>query len=225
MSWGSLPWITEHLANGTLVFNALVAHGVSPVYRASKAPWVGKPIDNPTVWSYAKDSSSQTVFYASWNGATEVSAWRFYGAEDSTGEASWNVVGQRKRTGFETVYSHSTYSKFVFAEALAINGTSLRNSSMTRTFVPGSELAKHCDDFQCPNEIIRRTFAQPQVGEVGKHDKTRPIYAMPMNYLGRPTPNATAIVDWAFIAIGFACIILELFKIFKMATQALQKLI
>jgi hypothetical protein len=222
MSWGSLPWITEYLANGTLVLNASVARGVSPVYRATKAPWVGKPIDTPVVWSYAKNTKSQTVFFVSWNGATEVYAWRFYDAENSTQEASWNILGQENRTGFETIYTHSAFSEYVFAEALALDGTSLRNSSVTHTFVPGPGLAEHCNEFGCPSEVTKRKFVQQQGG--ARNDNAQAVHAITMNYLGNSRHStSSALIEWTFAAIGLVCLILKLLRILKMATQAFQK--
>ena len=46
-------------------------------YRATREPWVGRPLDPPA--GSARASGGRTMVYASWNGATEVKSWRVLG--------------------------------------------------------------------------------------------------------------------------------------------------
>jgi hypothetical protein len=80
MGWGSESYISEHAADGTLVMQGQFgAENVSMSYRAFKADWVGAPDSTPALWAAAGSAISSTTFYVSWNGATEIMSWRFFG--------------------------------------------------------------------------------------------------------------------------------------------------
>jgi arylsulfotransferase ASST len=84
VGWGTDPHFTEYAAGGAVVLDATLPHG-GENYRTLRSPWNGHPRDEP-----AAVVKGSTV-YASWNGATEVAAWRV------------EPGGPRiVRTGFET---------------------------------------------------------------------------------------------------------------------------
>lgn len=149
IDWGAQPHVTEYLEDGTLVFHASVAGG-GPSYRAFKQPWVGKPLDPPALWTYAHTKQSQTVFYVSWNGATEIYTWNFYIRAGLDRSESFVFVGTKNKEGFEMNFTIPEYCGSAFAEAVAANGTSLYNSSIVSTWIPGPELSALCDDWNCP---------------------------------------------------------------------------
>ena len=69
-----------------------------------------------------------TVSYVSWNGATEVKRWRFYGSQDeSTG---YQLLGETKKTGFETVFTTDGYSMWNYVEAIGADGGVLGRSKV-----------------------------------------------------------------------------------------------
>lgn len=68
-------------------------------YRAYRAPWVGRPRTKPSVVACKADQGTGTKVYVSWNGATDVSAWKVYGG---SGEGSMKVVKTVGKNGFET---------------------------------------------------------------------------------------------------------------------------
>ena len=205
INWGSKPWITEHLGDGTLVLNASMGHGVTPMYRASKAPWVGKPTEIPTLSSYARNATSPTVCHVSWNGATEVIAWRFHSSDTAEKVAASKLLGQQNRTGFETTYTCSAYLRYIFAEAIGPGGVSLANSSITPTFVPGPELAEHCSELGCPDEVTKHPF-------VARPNPKVPVRHMNAYRLGNIGSRSFLLTERVFAYIGFLCILWKLFK-------------
>lgn len=96
VGWGQVPFMSEFTESGELIFDAaLPSPNLS--YRAVVQPWVGRPSDRPR--AAAKAADGKTTVYASWNGATEVAAWRVL---DATGSGSSKVVARTARSGFET---------------------------------------------------------------------------------------------------------------------------
>jgi hypothetical protein len=45
-------------------------------YRAFRFPWSGRPLSPPAVLASLNNTGEETIVHASWNGATEVAAWR-----------------------------------------------------------------------------------------------------------------------------------------------------
>ncbi|KAI9815742.1 MAG: hypothetical protein M1827_002138 [Pycnora praestabilis] len=147
LGWGDNDNITEHTADGTPVFAATFAFTGALQYRSFKFNWTATPIDTPALYTYAKTTSASTVFYVSWNGATEVDIWRFYTSNSTTG--SFNVLANTTKLGFETIYTAPAYQAWAFVEGVTANGTSLANSSLVGTFSPGPALVGQCGDTQC----------------------------------------------------------------------------
>lgn len=145
MGFGSEPYVAEFAPDGEKVmigqFGA--SHFIAENYRAFKVDydsWHGFPDSTPALWMYANSTSSETVFYASWNGATEITHWKFYGGgEGGYGRhASPNEVGTAERTGFETTFVAKEFYAVGYAEALDKNGKSLGKSPLKSTYYPGS---------------------------------------------------------------------------------------
>ena len=158
IGWGSNAVVSEFTADGTNVFNAWFATTGALHYRAYKFNFTSNPSDQPALYTYALNSTSATTYYVSWNGATEVDSWTFYsGASPDT----LTQVGNTKKNGFETVASQATFYAYTIAEAVARDGSKLRNSTLTSTFVPGSTLALSCNSIQCP--MIGGFSVEPQV--------------------------------------------------------------
>jgi EmrB/QacA subfamily drug resistance transporter len=116
VGWGSEPYFSEYDASGELLLD-----GVLPrpdlSYRTRREPWVGLPSYPPV--GAARRRSGKTTAYASWNGATEIVAWRVL-AGASTGRLA--VVATKPRSGFETAIPvPQDYAKFR-VEALGRNG-------------------------------------------------------------------------------------------------------
>lgn len=146
--WGNVDALSEHTADGTPLL--LATWGAYPVmnYRAWSFNWTASPKTQPALYSFARNASAPTSVFVSWNGATEVKSWKFYGgAEKGSVE---NVLGETDKTGFETAFSADGYNAWVSVEALDAQGTVLSRSDPWRTFVPNAVYADSCDDVACP---------------------------------------------------------------------------
>ena len=158
IGWGSNAVISESTADGTPVMTAWFAETGALHYRAYKFNFTSKPADQPALYTYALNNTAATTYYVSWNGATEVDSWTFY-----SGASADNLtqIGNAKKNGFETVASQSEFYAYTIAEAVAKDGSALKNSSLVGTFVPGSMLAQSCNSIQCP--MVSGMEIQPQV--------------------------------------------------------------
>jgi hypothetical protein len=141
MGWGSIPQVSEFTENGDCV--ALGSFGIvnqASSYRAQKIPtsgWIANPDSTPAIFTYANTTSLPTTFYVSWNGATQVASWQFYGG-NSTSAAGLVAVGSAAKSSFETMFTASSFYAYGYAEALDANGASLGKSNVVPTYVPFS---------------------------------------------------------------------------------------
>ena len=107
VGWGSKPNMSEYSATGQLLFD-LVLPKPDISYRASLEQWVGLPLYPPV--GAARRTGAGTTVYASWNGATEVAAWRVLAGSSANGLTAQTPVG---KSGFETTIPVSqSYSAF-----------------------------------------------------------------------------------------------------------------
>ena len=156
-SWGNNPYVTEHAANGTAVLLAQFAASTAEDYRAFSSLWDSTPATTvPDVYAYAQSlntnsssTANSTRIYVSWNGATSVTSWRFYGGDANADACALTPLGETARTGFETLFVAQGLYPRVRVEALDVNGAHLRNSSVTTTFAPGPALAGACGAEGC----------------------------------------------------------------------------
>ncbi|KAI9741368.1 MAG: hypothetical protein M1834_003085 [Cirrosporium novae-zelandiae] len=148
IGWGVHAFLSEHREDGTPVFWAYLATFGVMHYRAFKFQWDASPVDIPAIFSYAQNSNGRTFFYASWNGATRVKAWRFYTSAAHTGP--FKLLKEVPKKGFETVYSNHGFHGWAFVEAVAEDGTGIANSSIGITYVPSPELEPYCTNAHCP---------------------------------------------------------------------------
>jgi hypothetical protein len=96
--------VTEFSALGRTLFDLRFGQG-SDSYRAFRFPWVGRPLDRPAVVVEGRTA------YVSWNGATEVAAWRVAAPD----------IRVHKR-GFETAIRLPKHIKRLEIEALDASG-------------------------------------------------------------------------------------------------------
>jgi len=88
--------LTEYHPDGSEAFEILVD---SPLisYRSFRFPWTGHPTWPPVLVAQTSASGIKLTF--SWNGATDVAAYRIYAGSSSTPTL---YLGQQAKTGFET---------------------------------------------------------------------------------------------------------------------------
>lgn len=109
VGWGMDPYATEFDEAGEVVFE-LSGLGLGS-YRSYRSPWRGRPATPPDL--AVADGSA----YLSWNGATEVRAWRVL-----AGGSRPTPLGEVPREGFETTVALESGTRVVRAEALDADG-------------------------------------------------------------------------------------------------------
>ena len=134
-SWSENSYISEHAQDGRLLMEARFRSSRFVTYRAYKFDFVGDPIEPPTLKAYVyglSPATSTTVYYVSWNGATEVMVWRFLrNTTDGT-----TVIGEVGKAGFETMYQSAGCEDAVLVEAIAANGSTIGRSLPIAVSVP-----------------------------------------------------------------------------------------
>ena len=146
VGWGSIPAVTEYSPAGVPIWHAWFGRAMN--YRAFTADWESTPsFTVPDVYAYAADNSSEPRIYVSWNGATTVAWWDFYGAQSQDEEPVY--VGSTSKDGFETKFIAPAFYEWWQVEAVAENGTVLRTSDLQSTLVPSPALSALCDEDGC----------------------------------------------------------------------------
>jgi hypothetical protein len=145
VGWSQDGYMTEHTMDDELVMEARFVSTRFSTYRVFKANFTGVPTDPPAIESYISQSSSDvsyamTTSYVSWNGATEVSSWKFYGSQNSTN--GFRLVGEARKVGFETAFSEKGSWPWVYAEAIAKNGSAIGQTKVRPArFLPGPDVS------------------------------------------------------------------------------------
>ena len=116
VGWGQQPWFSEYSKSGKLLFDARFPDpDIS--YRTYLEPWVGTPYFPPS--GAARKVKGKVTVYASWDGATQVVAWRVMAGSSAKHMSS--VVTTSKR-GFETAIKLKTGHKVYEVRALDAKG-------------------------------------------------------------------------------------------------------
>jgi hypothetical protein len=123
VGWGDVPYLTEFRRGGRQQFSVRLNAPLQS-YRAFRFPWWGQPSSPPSI-SVAPTAAGASV-YASWNGATDVSAWQVL-AGPSPGALA--PVTRGPRTSFETVLSAPNPGPYYAVQALAGDGRVLGTSA------------------------------------------------------------------------------------------------
>jgi hypothetical protein len=106
VGWGSVPNFTEFSRSGRQLFSVYF-HSPLQTYRAFRHDWWGQPAAPPDIAVVA--TRRGTNVYASWNGDTEVHAWRVLAGASPSALKS---LGQFPKANFETkmpVHSKQPY--------------------------------------------------------------------------------------------------------------------
>ncbi len=113
VGWGSNPRVTEFGRQGRILLDLTFGGGAANSYRAFRFPWTGHPTDAPAM--AVVRAGKRAIVYASWNGATEVAAWRVLAGPDG---GHLRTVAQARKTGFETAIPVSTRARAFRVAAL-----------------------------------------------------------------------------------------------------------
>jgi hypothetical protein len=146
IDWAFDGYISEYDGQGRLILEARFLSDRKKSYRAYKLPFKGEPVEPPILKvlpiGYSDDEAA-SAFYVSWNGATEVASWAFYGG-DTKAIKSFKPLAMVKRRGFETSWVTPGVVKYAYAEAFNSDGVSIGMSgmaSLTPKFDPQYEVA------------------------------------------------------------------------------------
>jgi hypothetical protein len=123
VGWGEDPFFTEFSPSGQPLFEG---HIPSPgqSYRVYRFPWSATPVMAPSV-AVKKASPTTVTVYASWNGATTVSAWRVIGGPHQTG---LQPILTAPAAGFETAITVQSSDPYYAVQALGSAGEVLGSS-------------------------------------------------------------------------------------------------
>jgi Arylsulfotransferase (ASST) len=122
VGWGQEPYFSQYTPQGKLVFDGrFVDENIS--YRAYRFQWSGTPATPPAV-AAARQGRNMSV-YVSWNGATNVAAWRVFAGNTTT---RMPAVATTLKSGFETAIK-APARKYVYVQALGAKGRVLARSS------------------------------------------------------------------------------------------------
>jgi hypothetical protein len=117
VGWGEQPDFSEYTPSGRQIFNGSFALGLTS-YRAFRFPWTGRPTTRPSL-AVSKSSRGVLRAYVSWNGATQVTAWRVLGGTRRTALTS---LARARRDGFETTIPLHGRPRYVAVQALNAHG-------------------------------------------------------------------------------------------------------
>ncbi len=127
IGWGPEPYFSEYSATGQLVFDAHMPAG-DQSYRAYRFAWTGTPVRPPDVAARPAIHGGLVV-YASWNGATGVTAWRVLtGASPS----ALTVVATAPRSGFETRIATASAGPYAEVQALGAGSAVVASSHVVK---------------------------------------------------------------------------------------------
>lgn len=125
VGWGEDPYFTEFATSGQILFDG---HFPSPgqSYRAYRFPWSATPAVPPKAAALTKGATS--TLYASWNGATGVSAWGVLGGPSP---AALSALTTAPSAGFETAIAVPANANFA-VQALGAGGEVLGTSAVVK---------------------------------------------------------------------------------------------
>jgi hypothetical protein len=123
VGYGGVPEISEYAANGSLLFDAHLPYDLI-FYRAYRHPWSAQPLSRPAALA-SLNNVDEMVVHMSWNGATDVAAWRVLAGERPGRLRPQTTI---RTTGFES--STILPGKFAYAavQALGSGGQVLSTS-------------------------------------------------------------------------------------------------
>jgi hypothetical protein len=128
VGWGSAPNFSEYTPSGQQIFDGRFRLGVN-TYRAYRYPWTGRPETRPSL-AVSRGPHGGIHLFASWNGATQVAAWKAVGGAT---RHKLRPLATHPVQGFETAIRIHANRRFYAVEALNARGRVLGRSYL----IPG----------------------------------------------------------------------------------------
>lgn len=159
VSWSDNGYISEFSPEGDNLMEAVLLATGFYNYRAYKFEFVGRPSEPPAIMTSIVPIGNNhlaTTIHISWNGATDIDSWNFY-AQDGESQLPY-LIGNTKKTKFETFHTVRGHFDWISAEALDRNGNALGKSEVSRSTSnwrssTGAHGAKS-ETFVAPGELI-----------------------------------------------------------------------
>lgn len=126
VGWGATPYFTEFSASGRQLFSIYFQSPLQ-AYRASRFKWWGQPTTSPDIAVAA--TRQGTDVFASWNGDTQVDAWRVLAG---VSPARLKAVGRFAKRNFETRLPVHGQEPYFAVEALGGRGQVLSTSAAAK---------------------------------------------------------------------------------------------
>jgi hypothetical protein len=98
VGYGGVPEVSEYAKDGSLLLDAHLSFDLI-FYRGFRFPWSGRPLIPPTALANQNNTGEDTIVHMSWNGATEVAAWRVLAGPHRRSVAPQATIGA---VGFES---------------------------------------------------------------------------------------------------------------------------
>lgn len=225
IDWAFDGYISEYDGEGRLIMEARFLSDRKKSYRAYKLPFKGMPTEAPVLKvlpiGYSDDEAA-SAFYVSWNGATEVVSWAFYGGQRRDMK-SFKPLAMVKRRGFETSWVCPGVVKYAYAEAFDRDGNSIGFSPMA-SLMP--KFHPHYEVAYPALQNIKTTQPQPlQAPEATKEEVAQgpssekqtspppPVSTPPASAKPPVPPGAPPIIIYIFAAYGLFAAIRGLYQL------------
>ncbi len=157
VGWGSLKEATQFRPSGEIVWHAETGNKRAMIgsLRTLKREWhSARKLDSkPNGFGYSWVCGWRSALYASWNGATEVESWRFYGGNETGQEGRWEMLGMAPKNGFETMIMAETFVRWAFAQGVAEDGEVLGTTEAFKIWVPPIIESRVCSEHRCPEAV------------------------------------------------------------------------
>jgi Arylsulfotransferase (ASST) len=127
VGWGKQPLFSEYSAAGRQIFAGSFPLGTNS-YRAYRFPWTARPTTRPAIAVSAQGDGTVRL-YVSWNGATQVAAWR---ARGGAHRGALRALTSARRTGFETRIVLSHPPRYLAVQALSAHGKVIGTSRVRK---------------------------------------------------------------------------------------------
>lgn len=124
IGWGQRPYFSEYDSAGHQVFDAHLAEATAS-YRAFRQTWHAAPPLSELRTVISRSAAGADLMYVSWNGATDVTAWRLLGGQTPGPLAS---LGTFPSSGFETAIPIDGHDAYYAVQALNGSGSVLGTS-------------------------------------------------------------------------------------------------
>ncbi|PYH94094.1 hypothetical protein BO71DRAFT_380149 [Aspergillus ellipticus CBS 707.79] len=155
VGWSEQGYQSEFSPEGHVLMTARFSSDRFSTYRAYKYEFKGRPRTPPDLVASVygtNDEDLTTIFHVSWNGATDVARWYFYGQGYDGGAPV--LVGNVTKTDFETMYVGHGFLDWVSVAAIDHDGNVMGTSAVHRTKTPDDwKAAGYAGSFNGPSPI------------------------------------------------------------------------